>query len=167
MSKLLAKKWAIALVVSLALNLFLGGMMTARWMMYPRGAPPRGMGMRVRSLEGSLKRHLDPSVHETLRKIDAEHQEVIEGRMQEAREASRAARRTLLAEPFDEAGARQAFAAARAKQGAAREAMQDALIDLAAALPPGERAKLGQAWNRHKGPRRRGEGRRPRRRPPE
>jgi uncharacterized membrane protein len=158
MSRLLAKKWAIALVVSLALNLFLGGMMTARWMMRPPGSPHRGMGMKVRSLKSSLGRHLDPSVHETLERVDAKHRETVRGRMKEAAEASRLAQEALADEDFDEAKAKQAFADARAKQAAAREAMQNALIELAAALPPAERAKLRKAWGRRKGPR--GEGRR-------
>jgi len=160
MSRLLAKKWAIALVVSLALNLFLGGMMTARWMMRPHRPPHRGMGMHVRSLKSSLGRHLDPSVHGTLERVDAKHREIIRERMKDAAEASRSAKDALSGEPFDEAKAKEAFADARAKQAAAREAMQNALIELAAALPPAERAKLGKAWGRRDGPRGRGDRRR-------
>ncbi|MBW2525155.1 MAG: periplasmic heavy metal sensor [Deltaproteobacteria bacterium] len=167
MSQLLAKKWAIALVVSLALNLFLGGMMTGRWMSKPPAPPGHGMGMRVRSVEASLRRHLDPSVHGTLKEIDAKHQETIRTHMKEANQASRRASKALVAEPFDEEAARQAFAEARAKQAAARKAMQDALVELAAALPPGERKKLRKALGRGEGRRGKGMRRRPRRGAPE
>ena len=163
MSRLLAKKWAIALVVSLALNLFLGGMMTTRWMMGPLHPPHRGMGMPVRSLKSSLGRHLDPSVHGILEKVDAKYQETIRNRMIEAGEAGRVAKQVLAAEDFDEPKAKQAFADLRAKHGAARQAMHEALLELAAALPPHERAKLGRAWGRRKGPRGMRDGGRPRR----
>lgn len=153
MTRLLAKKWAIFLVLSLALNLFLAGMLTARWWLRPSPPPHHAKGMRVRSLERTLGRHLDPSVHDTLRRIDAERRDTIERRLEQAREAGGAAKATLATEQFDRARAEQAFADFRAKSAAAKEAMHEALIDVAEALPPEQRVKLGEAWERGPGPR--------------
>lgn len=149
MSRVLTKRWAIALVASLALNLFLGGMFTARFIMRP---PRPHHGFRPLQFK-SMRRHLDASSHELVDRIEAKHEEQLKRRMGEAREARHAAREALSAEEFDEAKARAALAEFRAKWNAAQEAADAALIELAAALPPDQRSRLAKAWGKRGGKR--------------
>lgn len=147
MSRLLAKHWAIALVVSLALNLFLGGMLAARCVWHPKGPPH---GMRRMPLQ-ALRNRLGPEAHAAIDQVDAKHSEAIRERMHEAREARRRAMDALTVDPFDETKAREAHADFRSKEAAAREAMHEALVELAAALPAEQRAQLGTAMSKRRG----------------
>jgi len=147
MNRLLAKHWAVALVISLALNLFLGGLLAARWLSRPAGGQLGGRPMRLQS----LKRQLDPAVHETLDRVTKKHEPRIHDAVDAAREARQDAMEALSAEDFDEARARAALADFRSKSTGVHEAVHEALLELAAALPQDQRASLGAALSKKHG----------------
>ncbi len=159
MSRLLAKHWAIALLISVALNLFLGGLIAARYMRGPRGGP--SMGRHYLRFDG-LRQVLGPEAKDAIDQVDAKYSDSIRQKMREAMEARRAATEALTAEPFDAEKARQAHADLIAKETAARGATHEALVELASALPAEQRAKLGEAMSK-RGKRGHGKGRRVRR----
>jgi uncharacterized membrane protein len=145
MSRLLAKHWAIALVVSLALNLFLGGIFAARWLGGPRGGPRSG---KPHLRFDALREALGPEAKAAIDQVDGKHSAAIRETMGEMMAARRAATEALTADPFDADKAREAHRSLIAKETAARGAMHEALVELAAALPAEQRAKLGKAMSR-------------------
>jgi len=145
MSRLLAKHWAIALVISLGLNLFLGGMMAARWMREPPGGAP--MGRPHLHFDG-LREALGPEARDVIDQVQAKHSDGVRQKFRAAMAARRAATEALTAEPFEADKARQAHDELLEKEMAARHAMHEALVELAAGLPAEQRAKLGKAMRK-------------------
>jgi uncharacterized membrane protein len=144
MSRLLAKHWALALVVSVALNVMFGGMALARCV---RGQPLRPGGMFPQPLHG-LRRDLDPTVHPALDRVDRAHAAQIEARMRAVSDARARAMAALAAEDLDPVEARTALADFRTKVGEAHDEIHESLLELAASLPPEQRRALGEAWGR-------------------
>ncbi len=139
-----SKPWVIALGISLVLNVFLGGMLVGRWM----SSPKRGHhGPGRLSLKG-LRGQLDPAAHGALDKVEAKYSKQIRTRMHEARQCRRRAMDAVTAEPFDEQAARVELAEFRNKWAAAHQTVHDALVELAASLPPERRAQLREAMKR-------------------
>ncbi len=145
MSRLLAKHWAIALLVSLALNLFLGGLIATRWLRGPVDGPRSG---RPHLRFDSLREALGPEAKAAIDQVDDQHSATIRKTMREMMKARRAATEALTADPFDAEKAREAHKVLMTKETTARSAMHEALVELAAALPAEQRAKLGQAMRK-------------------
>ncbi|MBM3545343.1 MAG: periplasmic heavy metal sensor [Alphaproteobacteria bacterium] len=132
----LGNRWVgWALIVSLALNLFLGAVVGMRyWREHQRSSERAMMGPMGRIAAG---------LPESGR---AKVKAVMEGRQAQIREQSREFRRarseamqTLAAEPFDKAKAEAAFVEARRRANAMSELMQSTMIEASAQLTPEER----------------------------
>ncbi|MBI5534817.1 MAG: periplasmic heavy metal sensor [Deltaproteobacteria bacterium] len=150
MNALRARPWALLFVISLAINLFLGGMLTARWLQRSRaGGGPMGFGPPA-------FRVLGPEARPIAERVWTSRREEVSQRMRAAREARKHSAEALSAEPFDAAKAAAALADARAKTASAEELVNQIMVEIAGALPPAERAKLGQAMEHGRGPRARG-----------
>jgi uncharacterized membrane protein len=142
--------WLIALlVVSLGLNLFLGGLMFGRWFSGP--SMMRQMAMHgERGAGGEPGRFLTQRMAASL---PAEHRPVFEAAMEqhrdrvaqaaaEAREARAMVRDALSREPFDRTALERAFEAVRSRNDALQQEIQAAIADAATNLPPDARQRL-------------------------
>jgi len=150
MNALRSRPWALLFLISLALNLFLAGMLTTRWLHRWRAASgPMGMG------PASLH-SLGPEGRPIAERVWASRRDELSTRARAAREARKRAAEALSSDPFDATKASSALADSRAKTMAAEESMNQAMVELAGALPAGERANLGQAILQGHGPKGRG-----------
>jgi uncharacterized membrane protein len=149
----LAGRWMTwALVASLALNLFLGGVVGMRLWREHRIAQERS------AYAGPVGR-LTAGMPETARAkvrtvLDARQQEFRE-RSREFRQARNAAFQTLASDAFDRTRAEAAFAEARQRATAMSELVQTVLVEAAATLTPEERKAFreGLAERERRGPR--------------
>ena len=142
MNAIRTKPWALLFLISLALNLFLAGMMAGRWL--HRGKPGEGMGMG---------RVVPPESQPVARRVMASHRAAMGERSREARESRKRAIEALSAEPFDAARASAALKEFRAKAALVDDEMNTAMVELAGALPPGQRAQAAKNLERGGGPR--------------
>lgn len=144
------RPWLFALlVVSLGLNLFLGGLMLGRWF----SGPPM---MRQMAMHGERGPGGEPGrflMQRMAASLPAEHRPVFEAAIEkhrdritqaatQAREARDTARDALNKEPFDRAALERAFEAVRSRNDALQQEIQAAIADAAANLPPDARQRL-------------------------
>lgn len=146
MNALKAKPWAVLALISLALNLFLGGLLVGR-MLRPDRPPP---DTRPISLLRS-SRDLDPEARAIVDKAREKHHRDIRRSMTQAGEARLAAVEALCAKDFDEAKVREAFLAFRKEANVSQDKMHEALIDAAKQMTPEQRAVLREALMRERG----------------
>jgi uncharacterized membrane protein len=139
-------RWlAAALTASLAVNVFLGGLFVGRWMgpspvMAERG-PPRGerpMQAMLDRISGALDAE-DRAIFET---VMDKHRPRLAATGTEFRNARRRTVDLMSAEPFDAAKLEAAMATLRERNLEFQQTLHGALIDAAAALPPGGRQKM-------------------------
>lgn len=145
MNALKAKPWAVLAVISLTLNLFLGGLVVGRFLR--PDPPPRDMGPIALF---RVSRDLDPASREIIERVREQRREGISDAMHEAAEARMKAVDALCAEDFDEARAREAFEAFRKQSRRAHDEMHEALIDVAKAMTPEQRIELREVLQRGK-----------------
>ncbi|MGQ0663553.1 MAG: periplasmic heavy metal sensor [Pseudomonadota bacterium] len=138
-------KWlAIALFVSLGVNLFLVGLMAGRYL--GPSAPPFASGP---SPAGDRPWF----IHRMAENLPPEHRQVFEDAMAERRrdmgaanaamrEARRRVRDALVAEPFDRAALEAALADLRNRALDSQKAVHDAIAGAAQRLPPEARRPL-------------------------
>jgi uncharacterized membrane protein len=139
----------VVLLVSLGLNLFLGGLLLGRDV--GGGLPLRpslaGGGMRA-ALEQLLK-ELPPDDRATMRDGFEGHRADIVGRFQALRQARQQVARLLKADSFDAPAAAAAMQTVRERTNALQEAMQAVVLQTAPQLSPAGRATLAAPrWQR-------------------
>jgi uncharacterized membrane protein len=138
----LSARWLfVLLLVSLAVNLFFGGLVVARHVM----APPHPPEPRLPRLVEDLARHLAPADAAILHRVFAAHTAEIEERSANAAQARDRIRQAMSREPFDPAALRASFEDARSKDMDLRRAVQDVLLEAATAVSPDGRGKLAAA----------------------
>ena len=139
----------VVLLVSLGLNLFLGGLLLGRDV--GGGLPLRpglaGGGMRA-ALEQLLK-ELPPDDRATMRGAFEGHRADIVDRVQALRQARQQVARLLKADSFDAPAAAAAMQTVRERTNALQEAMQAVVLQTAPQLSPAGRATLAAPrWQR-------------------
>jgi Spy/CpxP family protein refolding chaperone len=132
-----AKPWAVLALLSLAVNLFLGGLLVGRT--FRPDKPPGDMGP-ISLLRSS--QDLDPAARQIVDRTREKHHKGIRRSMANAARARLAAINALCARDFDEAKAREAFRAFRAETNVAHDTMQESLIEAAKQMTPEQRAVL-------------------------
>lgn len=138
----LDKRLAIALSISVALNLFFAGFVVAR-----RLARPERRGPDAAALQVDAPHHVMHALRQAGGGVHARH--VLEAHRGELRvqrramrEARRAAVEALAAEPFDRAAVERALAAVRERVADSQRLAHEVVLEVAAELPPRERARL-------------------------
>ncbi len=144
MNALKAKPWAVLAVISLAVNLFLGGLVAGKFLR--PGPPPPGDFGRIALFRGS--RDMDPQTRKIVDQVRDRHRDGIRSSIWASRKAREAAIDALCADDFDEAGARRAFGEFRERSERARSEMHEALIEVAGAMTPDQRVSLREALTR-------------------
>jgi uncharacterized membrane protein len=139
----------IALVASLALNLFvIGGLAGAALMGFGRhgfhGPPPPG---RLAAVGEALTPERREAWRTTMRGAVA----TAGPQLRQARELRRQAWEAVAKEPANAPAAMAALDQSRALEGQARSVMDRAVVDFAASLPAADRAKLSEALSRRAG----------------
>ncbi len=149
MNGLKSRRWAIALVASLALNLFMGGMFVASW------AIQGGLGNGAAANPFAVfwaRDSLGAPAGAMLRRVWGRHAAEFRPRVREMRAARRHVSESLAADDFDRAALTAAFADLRAKTLASQSAMHAALVDLAGELTVEERRSLAEVGRRRHHP---------------
>jgi uncharacterized membrane protein len=139
---------AIALLISLAINLFAGGVFAGRFFHHRFGAPDRfgpppieatsGPG-QVRWLLHRIAGDLPGDERAAFRQAMESRRDALIARGKELREARDAVRSTIEARPFDRAAYDSAVAALSQRQRAFADELADAIgdaLELAAGTPP-------------------------------
>lgn len=134
----------IFLVVSLALNLFLAGVMVA-WHMRPPPPPPPGpwFDRMIQRMAADLP-PADRDILQSAYQVRKGELDRMDKDVQAARERVSAAMR---AQPYDPAALEQAMAAARDAREPAVETVEQAVADAAARMSPEGRIKLAD-WRK-------------------
>ena len=140
-------KWLVGgLAVSLALNFLILGIILGNGGLRPDRGPDRHERPRF-SIE-RLAETLSPESREILHAAMKEQRSELKSVFRERRAARRAAGDVLRAETFDPKALRAAFERMREADIDMQRRIQDVMVDVAAQLPPEERAKLAD-WRRH------------------
>lgn len=145
------RRWLlVGLVASLALNLFLAGVVGA-WLVRPAifrpagpPGPPPELGLSADRLAERIARRMPPSDKPIIRKSFETHEQEIALRLDEWRKAQQASRRSLRAEPFDAAAFTAAFSRAQEARLGYQMAVHQAVREAAAAMSREGRVKLTQ-----------------------
>jgi len=151
MSKL-EKRLGVALSISVALNLFFAGFVVAR-RLGQREPPWREQG----ALEVDAPRHVMRALRhagggEHARRALEAHRDEMRAEHRAMREARRAAAAALAAEPFDRAAVERALETVRARVADSQRTAHAVVVEVAAELPPQERARLLSGPARRGGP---------------
>lgn len=138
---------AIALAVSVGLNLFLGGMIASAWLA-KRQYQARGGEIATLARPFDLRRGFEavgPQARALAREIRTRHAAPLREAGQEMREARGEIRELLTAEPLDAAALRDALSRMRAASGAAQAQMHAALLEVLQGLSPEDRQRFLRA----------------------
>lgn len=144
-----ARGLAIALFISMALNLFAVGAVVGGFV----------IAQRIHAVQPGRPGAQQQPLWEAADGLPAQHRQAYRallrgqalGVAQQVREARMARRRAwagLAAEPFDAAGASKSLADARALEMQARGGVEDKIVQFAATLPQAERAELAEGLAR-------------------
>lgn len=136
----------IALVASLALNLFVigavaGGVFIGQRL---RDAAPAATGGRPRQPLWTAADSLPPEHRGAYRQILRGQAMEVGGQLREARQARRAAWAGLAADPLDGPAVAKRLAEARALEMTARSVVEERIVTFATTLTPAERAALAE-----------------------
>jgi uncharacterized membrane protein len=145
----LGRPWRSVLVVSLAVNLLLAGVIGA-WLARPmfRGPPPRPEIARVIERVSNRLPENDAVV---LRRAYESHRAELAQQIARVRDARAAVRRALLAEPLDPDALSAAMAEVHAAREEVEDVMQAVMRDAAVSMSPEGRRTLasgprGEQW---------------------
>lgn len=136
----LGSRWVgWALVASLALNLFLAGVIGVRfWREHWREGPERAMAGAFGPM-GRIAGSLPESGRAKMKAVMETRQQAMRERSREYRRARSEAMQALSADAFDRSRAEAAFAEARRRADAMSEGVHAAMIEASSQLTPDER----------------------------
>ena len=141
-----AMVWAVVALLSLATNLFLGGLLLGKSFRPDR--PPGGIGpiALLRPPQG-----FDPATSEIVERTRQKHHHGIRKAMTRMGEARAEAVEALCAKEFDEAKAREAFRAFQSVSNTAHESMNESLMDAARQMTSEQRELLRESLHKGRG----------------
>lgn len=149
---------SLALFGSLAVNLFLGGLMVGRLLDHgPPFGPPHAHGGGPPPEPGGppfwMRRAIGPDGAETLEKVWRAHAAEIDPLRADLRKAREAVSDALAAEPFDPNVYADSLDTVQDRAGRMLRAINAAMVDLAKNLTPEQRRQMveqSREWRRHK-----------------
>lgn len=153
-----SRPWVlIVLVISLGLNLFLGGLMAGRWF---SGPPHRMAGVQgERGPAGEpgrilqrMAQTLPPENRPAFEAAIAEHRDRVAQAATQAREARDLVRDVLRKDPLDRAALDSAFEKLRTSNVALQTEIQQTIADAAVNLPAPARHRLTEWRAQRRGP---------------
>jgi uncharacterized membrane protein len=148
-----AGKWVLAaLVVSLGLNLFVGGVVIGRGLHHHRDwsaeRPSPDREHRVIAFIGRMAMALPPEDRaKFMAKMEGYRAELVQAD-RNFRDARKKVQDAIAAEPFDRNALESALGDVQAKMGDLQKVLHRALSDAVSALPPDARRKLA-SWDGH------------------
>ena len=146
---MMTARWtSVALIASAALNLFLLGTAIT---VIAMGAHRAHHWLPQRATLRAAALSLPPEQRARFIALLRAEGDSIEGASRQARDLRASAWGSLAAPSFDSVVARADLARARALNQAARGTVEDGVLDFAAALPPVDRARFGEAMRRRSG----------------
>ncbi len=131
-----------ALLLSVAINLFLGGMLVSRLRPHQGGAEPR-----IERIIERMAASLPDADARTLRQVYGTHQVQFDQAVADLQRSRDEVRNAMGANPFDQQALQSAFARQRQRRQAVHEAIHGVLTEAASQLSPEGRHKLGE-WRR-------------------
>ena len=136
------KRWiVIALVISVAFNLFALGFIAARALHHRQSHENHGPFMGPRGL---MREGFGPHARPMLDKVMERHGDELRKARGELKRSRREVRDALLAEPFDAPRLELALARLRAQTDGTQAHMHEALVELASSLPLEQRKHLAR-----------------------
>lgn len=148
---------ALALFGSLAVNLFLGGLMIGRWLDPRHPRPHAERGGPEGSAPGWMRRALGPEGAVTLEEAWRAHAPAIEPLREELRRSREAVTVALEAQPFDQTAYAAALAEMQANMTNLYAAIHTVMVDVVGRLTPEQRHAMverSRERERHKAERR-------------
>jgi uncharacterized membrane protein len=146
------RKLAIALAISVGLNLFLGAFFVARIVLRHHHAHQMGPHPMDGPM-GMLHDVDDPKVRKYMQQMFERQREHFEHDREQIREARQKVAHALEREPPDHAQLEAAFTELRSATTASQANLHHSLIELAPKLTPEQRVKLIKRWAKGKRPR--------------
>jgi len=128
----------VVLIVSLALNLFLGGRFLAHRIM----GPPHGPEVMLPHLIEEIGSGLAQPDREALQRVFQAREADIEARANDLRDARDHIREAMLSDPFDRDALNAAMTHARDKDMALHKALEDMLFEAVNEVSPEARHKI-------------------------
>lgn len=143
----------IVLIVSLGLNLFLGGLMAGHWFSGPPHPPRAAQGERGAAGEPGrilqrMASTLPPEHRPAFEAAIAKHRDRVAQAASQSREAREQVREILRKDPLDRAALDRAFEAVRTSNIALQTEIQMTIAEAAADLPASARQRLTE-WRAH------------------
>jgi uncharacterized membrane protein len=147
----------IVLVVSLGLNLFLGGLMAGRWFSGPPHRMAATQGERGPAGEPGrilqrMAQTLPPEHRPAFEAAIAKHRDRVAQAATQAREAREQVRDIMRKDPLDRAALDNAFEKVRMSNVALQTEIQTTIADAAAVLPASARHRLTEWRAQGRGP---------------
>ena len=130
------------LLLSLAINLFLGGMLVSRLRPHQGGAEPR-----IERMIERMAAALPDADARILRQVYGVHQVQFDQVVAELQQSRDEVRKVMGANPFDSHALQSAFAQQRQRRQAIHEAIHEVLVEAAPQLSPEGRKKLSE-WRK-------------------
>ena len=145
MTQLTTRRWAIIFFISLALNVFLGGLIVAdKYFKGHRGHSFRGMTYSV----PWARRILGDEVRPMARQIFRNHREEFRGTHRARTQLYKNISDILAKEPFDKAGLNTALTELRTNMQTGLSTMHDMMAEFSGNLTSDQRQKLVQAFEK-------------------
>ncbi len=142
MTKLTSRRWAIIFFISLALNVFLGGLIVAD--KYFKGHRGHGFRGTVYSMPWA-RRVLGDEVRPMMRQLFRERRDSFRGNRGARAELFENVTAAMAKEPFDQAELRNALGALQSNLQIGQSAMNDMMAEFSSKLTSDQRKKLVQS----------------------
>jgi uncharacterized membrane protein len=150
MKQLSRRQFGIILIVSLAANLFLAGLVAGDWIMGRVGPrPPFGPATNF----GWMRHAIGSDAEKIIEPVMQQHRDAMRRQMEGVRATRRDVGAALTAEPFDRARLESALARLRSQAAEAQTAFHGTFVDVVSNLTPEQRAALAkESQRRRRGP---------------